>query len=57
MGKWTGHFSNEEKYMKKHSACSVIRKMQMNTTLRFYLTAIRMATIKKITARVLVAYT
>jgi hypothetical protein len=36
-----------EKYLKKCSATLVIREMQIKTTLRFYLTEIRMAKIKK----------
>jgi len=35
-----------EKYLRKCSTFLVIREMQMKTTLRFYLTSVRMAKIK-----------
>ena len=36
-----------EKYLKKCATSLVLREMQINTTLRFYLTPVRMAKIKR----------
>ena len=37
-----------EKHLKECSTSLVIRKMQIKTTLRFYLTSVRMAKIKNL---------
>ena len=55
--KWTegihGHFSTKDtqmanKHMKRCSTLFIVRKMQIKTTMRYYLTLGRMAIIKKL---------